>query len=138
MSNYNDIIELNRPVSSKRRPMSVEMRAAQFAPFSALTGYNDAVQETARSTEAKKELSEGIKEIINEKLNYIKNNIEIIGDVKITYFIADLKKSGGSYKSIIGKVKKIERGFIYMISGEMISFENISNISLEELNYLEM
>ena len=74
MSKYDDIINLERPISKKRMPMSIENRAAQFAPFSALTGYEDAVKETARITDSKKILSEGIKEIINEKINYIKNN----------------------------------------------------------------
>ena len=72
MSKYDDIINMERP-QSKREKMSIENRAAQFAPFSALTGYNEAVRETARITDSKKILSEGIKEIINEKLNYIKD-----------------------------------------------------------------
>ena len=140
MSKYDDIIDLERPRSKKHIPMTIENRAAQFAPFSALTGYNEAVRETARITDGKKILSEGIKEIINEKLNYIKNNIKRIDEVTITYFLKDKKKSGGKYVNVTGIVKKIDINnlLVYMRNGEEISFDDISNIDSEIFNYLEM
>lgn len=140
MSKYDDIINLERPRPKKHIPMTIENRAAQFAPFSALTGYNEAVRETARITDSKKILSEGIKEIINEKLNYIKNNIKRIDEVTITYFLKDKKKSGGKYVNVTGIVKKIDINnlLVYMRNGEEISFDDISNIDSEIFNYLEM
>lgn len=140
MSKYDDIINLSRPISKKRVPMSIENRAAQFAPFSALTGYNEAVRETARITDSKKILSEGIKEIINEKLNYIKNNLKSIGEVNITYFVKDKNKSGGKYITITNLIKKIDinKQLVYMSDGCIISFDDISNIESEIFNYLEM
>ena len=140
MSEYDDIINLERPISKKRTPMSIESRAAQFAPFSALTGYSEAVKETARLTDNKKILSDGIKEVINEKINYIKNNLKSIGEVQITYFINDKKKSGGKYTTITGLVKKIDINncLIYMVNGTIISFDNISNIDNSMFDYLDM
>ena len=118
--------------------MSKEIRAAQFAPFSALTGYSEAIKETARLTDKKRELSDGLKEIISDKLNYIKNNIKNVGDVSITYFVRDTKKSGGKYITITSKVKKIELGYIYMKNGHVISFDDICDVSSEIFDYLEM
>lgn len=140
MSKYDDIINLERPISKKRTPMSIESRAAQFAPFSALTGYSEAVKETARLTDDKKILSDGIKEVINEKINYIKNNLKSIGEVQITYFIKDKKKSGGKYTTITGLVKKIDINncLIYLSCGTIIFFDDISNIDNPIFDYLGM
>ena len=105
MSKYDDIINLKRPVS-RRMPMSITNRAAQFAPFSALTGYDEAIKETSRITSEKHELSDCKIEIINKKLNEIKNNG--IRRVKITYFVKDDKKDGGEYITEEVDIKKID------------------------------
>ena len=105
MSKYDDIINLKRP-ASRRIPMSITNRAAQFAPFSALTGYDEAIKETSRITSEKHELSDGKIEIINNKLNEIKNNG--IRRVKITYFVKDDKKDGGEYITEEVDIKKID------------------------------
>ena len=105
MSKYDDIINLKRPVS-RRMPMSITNRAAQFAPFSALTGYDEAIKETSRITSEKHELSDGKIEIINNKLNEIKN--KGIKRVKITYFVKDDKKDGGEYITEEVDIKKID------------------------------
>lgn len=106
MNKYADIISLGRP-KSNRPSMSIEARAAQFAPFSALTGYEDVIKEAERITTEKKILSESVKKLINERLNEIKNN-KYTGSVKITYFIKDLKKSGGEYITKVINIKKID------------------------------
>ena len=105
MSKYDDIINLKRP-ESRHMPMSITNRAAQFAPFSALTGYDEAIKETSRVTSEKQELSDGKIEIINDKLNYIKRNN--IKRVKITYFVKDKSKSGGEYITEEVEIKKID------------------------------
>lgn len=105
MSKYDDIINLKRP-ASRRMPMSITNRAAQFAPFSALTGYDEAIKETSRITSEKHELSDGKIEIINNKLNEIKNSG--IKRVKITYFVKDKSKSGGEYITEEVDIKKID------------------------------
>lgn len=105
---YDDIINLEHHVSKVHKQMSLENRSAQFAPFAALTGYDDAVIETARYTEERIEINEELKDIINEKLSQIKIEIKKMPEVTITYFTKDNKKKGGKYETITGKVKKID------------------------------
>ena len=103
---YDDIIYLERP-KSKYPKLSMEQRAAQFAPFSALNGFSDKITESGRYTDTKRILTDEEKLIINDKLNIIDNNK--LSLVKIKYFIKDSKKSGGKYVEIIGKVKKLDK-----------------------------
>jgi len=105
---YEDIINMPRPVSKKRRPMPILNRAAQFAPFAALTGYDDAVEETARLTGSKIELEEYEKEEIGRQLYFIKEDIKNKPEVSITYFVPDELKDGGEYVNFKGILKKID------------------------------
>ena len=66
---YEDIVNLPHHVSDTHTPMPMIKRAAQFAPFAALTGYDDAVEETARLTDAMIELSDEQVAELNRKLN---------------------------------------------------------------------
>ena len=108
MNKYDDIIDLPHHVSKTRKPMSLYNRAAQFAPFAALTGYDDAIEETARLTETKVELSDELKNDLNQKINFIKNNIKAHPEIIIKYFVRDNKKSGGIYKSLTSIIKKVD------------------------------
>lgn len=108
MENYDDIINMPHHVSEKHPRLSMEQRAAQFAPFAALTGYSDAVKETARVTEDRIELDDEEKDIIDNKLREIQNKLQSNPKATITYFVSDLKKSGGEYVTIIGTIKKID------------------------------
>ena len=107
MNNYDDIINLNRPIS-KHQHLGIDSRSAQFAPFAALVGYDEAVKETARLTEKRIEIDEGLKEMINSKLNYLNEHIKDNNEVIITYFIQDKKKNGGKYINKIGIIKRID------------------------------
>lgn len=131
MNKYDDIINLSRPVS-KRSKMSIENRAFQFAPFSALVGYEDAIKETARFTEKHGYFTEEVKMVINDKLNYIYNNMNSVGQVEIVYFLKDKKKSGGKYLKENCKLKKIDayKKSIILSDGKEISFDDIKSISL--------
>ena len=133
MSKYDDIINLDRP-KSRRTAMPIENRAAQFAPFSALSGYNEACREVERITDNKKILSEGVIEIINEKLNYLKENISNVHDVSIKYFLKDNKKKGGSYVLKCGAVKKIDVNseMLYFKDGTIVKFNDILSIDIED------
>ena len=91
--NYEDIINLPHYESKKHPRMSLEARSAQFAPFAALTGYEDAVKETARLTDKKIEIDEGLKQILNNKLQYILENNDANPEITFTYFISDKKKT---------------------------------------------
>lgn len=105
---YDDIINLEHHVSKTHKQMSIEERSAQFAPFAALTGYEDEVKETERITERMIEITEDIRSILDEKIHLIQNRIVEQPEVTITYFIADSNKQGGKYQTINGKVKKID------------------------------
>ena len=107
MNRYDDIINLPHHISPTRKQMSMHDRAAQFAPFAALVGYDDAVAETARLTETRPELDEQEQRAINERLAYIADHIHEHPEVCIKYFVSDERKSGGAIVEVSGKVKKI-------------------------------
>ena len=138
-NNYEDIINLHHHVSKKRPQMSIEARSAQFAPFAALTGYDDAVKETARLTDERLELDDGQKEILNNKLIYILENINLKIEVKFTYFKADKKKNGGKYIDKIGIVRKVDmiEQYVQFIDKSKIDIEDIISIEYTLFNELE-
>ena len=131
MSRYDDIINLPHYVSPTRQRMSMHDRAAQFAPFAALVGYDDAVAETARLTETRPELDEQEQRAINELLAYIAEHIHEQPDVRIKYFVPDEHKSGGAIVEASGKVKKISATdeTIVMADGCKIKTRDITNLS---------
>ena len=108
MGRYDDIITLEHPVSKVHPRMSVMDRAAQFSAFAALSGYEDAIDETERITETYTELDEGEKEILNEQLLKIKENLESHSMTTCIYFEPDTKKEGGAYRTYSGKVRRID------------------------------
>ena len=138
--NYDDIINLPHYVSKKRPQMSIEARSAQFAPFAALTGYDEKVKETARLTDRKIELEDGQKEILNNKLLYILENIGSKPEITFTYFVKDTKKSGGKYIEKTGIVRKIDmvEQYIQFIDKSKILFNDLLEIESELfLNLIE-
>lgn len=106
--NYNDIINNPHHTSKTRKRMSQSNRAAQFAPFAALTGYDAAIGEAARLTETQIELDDKTKEILNMKLCFLKNHIKDRPYVTITYFVPDPKKDGGAYVDYSGNIRVID------------------------------
>ena len=135
MNNYKDIINLTRP-QSKHPHLRIDSRAAQFAPFAALTGYDSAVKETARLTKRKIELNDELKEIINNKLNYIEKNIKEKNIISVTYFVKDEKKDGGRYESYSGIVKRINNveEYIKFEDNKIINFNDILSLDGEIFN----
>ena len=107
MSKYDDIIDLPRPRSA-HEPMPMSDRAAQFSPFAALTGYEDAIDETARLTDARVELGESAVEELERALAGIAARISERPDVTVTYFVPDGRKSGGAYVTRAGALKRID------------------------------
>ncbi len=104
---YSDIIYLPRPVSSSHKPMNRLDRAAQFAPFSALTGYKERILEEARLVVKKKELDTHQKELLDQTLDILLKHPDHTFKLRITYYVPDLKKEGGEYITINAKIKKI-------------------------------
>ena len=124
---YEDIVELPPHISKKHPQPTMMDRAARFAPFAAITGYEEMVLEEARVTEERVDLDEGALSLLNEKLNMIQEFIDEEPEIKITYFEPDKKKSGGAYVSVTGIVKRIDEyeHFVIMMDGKKISIEEI-------------
>ena len=133
MNKYDDIINMPHHVSKIRKPLSIENRSAQFAPFSCLTGYDKRIREVSREKVEKKELDDEVKLIINEKLWLIKNDIKLKPKVTISYFIKDMnKKNRGEYITITSNVKTVDEVYkrIILIDNTVISFDNIIDIKI--------
>lgn len=103
--NYDDIKHLTRPQYDDLHPMSMHDRAAQFSPFAALVGYDDAVAETARLTDSRAELTEDEISELNANLNRLLDSLDEQPQISVTYFVPDEKKSGGRYAEKIGTVR---------------------------------
>ena len=136
MGKYDDIIEMQHFVSNKYPQMSMRDRAAQFSPFAALTGYDDAIKETERLTDKKIDLDEDVLQKLDEILFVIRKKLDSGQKCRtvISYFEKDLKKDGGRYLNISGEVKRIDgyRNVIMLMDGNMIPIEDIMNIEIEE------
>lgn len=125
---YQDIINLPHYEPKKHPRMSIESRSAQFAPFSALTGYDDVVKETGRLTQRKLELSEEQKINISLKLQEALDNKK---EVLIKYFIKDIKKQGGKYSEKKGVIKKYDqiKQMIIFYDKTQIEINNVVEIT---------
>lgn len=128
--NYEDIINLPHHVSTRHPQMSMMNRAAQFAPFAALTGHSAAIEETARLTESQQELADEDSEILNQKMAYLRETINEHPTISITYFEPDKRKSGGRYMSIEGQLQNIDdyNQTIVLKNGEAIPLKSILDI----------
>lgn len=135
--NCQDIINLEH-YELKHPRMSRYNRASQFAPFAALTGYFEKVKEVARLTSQKIELDDGLKEIINYKLNQLNKVIKLKPEVEVTYFVADTKKEGGEYLTKKARIKRIDfiNRFIKFADNEKIIIDEIISIK-EEITKVE-
>lgn len=132
-SKYDDIINIPYHIWAKHRAISKINRAAQFAPFAALTGYYEAVTETARLTSEKIELDESVIEDLNRKLQMIQKNICDNPVVSITFFKADKLKNGGAYLTFTNVVKRIDKyeKCVKFINGTQIPINDIYDIEIK-------
>lgn len=124
---YEDIIHLPHHVSSTRAPMSMEDRAAQFSPFAALTGYEEAVDETGRLTDRRIVPDEDMLIRMSETLQYIAAHLNEQPQITITYFVPDQRKAGGSYTTLTGHVRKLDD------FSRTLSFTDGTAISLDQV-----
>ncbi len=129
---YDDIIDLPHHISERHPQMSMYNRAAQFAPFAALTGHDAAITEAARLTDAELELSESDAEVLNRKLAYLQS-LDEKPTISVTYFVPDDKKEGGSYHTATGIVKSVEpdKGVLLFEDGTGITVIRIKDIDGE-------
>jgi hypothetical protein len=135
MGKYDDIMDLPHHVSATRPRMSMTDRAAQFQPFRALTGYEDAVHEAARLTDERIELTEDEQARLDAELQKLADDIAHHPQVTVTYFQPDKKKAGGAYVAAAGCLKRIDdvEGALILMSGERIHVEDILEIQITEL-----
>lgn len=127
---YDDIINLPHHISATRPHMPAIDRAAQFSPFAALTGYGDAIKETARLTGDRVELDEYMKDVLSNRLQIIVDHLYEHPEITITYFQPDEKKNGGTYVTVIDTVKKIDEyeRILVMTDGTWIPIDEIVSI----------
>lgn len=132
MNEYDDIINMPHHQSSKRPHMSSHQRAAQFAPFAALTGFDAAIDETARLTDQKLELSDEQADHLNAQIQRIIENIADKPQVEITYFVPDNHKSGGEYVTVTGRVRRVDdhNREIVFVDGMTVAIDDVYVISI--------
>lgn len=130
---YEDILYLPHHVSETRARMSAIDRAAQFAPFAALTGYDAAVEEAGRLTCKRAELDEDARMEINAVLTALSRRLHEEPKVSITHFVPDERKAGGQYTVTKGAVHRIrpQEGYLMLKDGRCIFFEDIIGIMQE-------
>ena len=128
---YDDIVNLPRPISKKHPQPPLSERAARFAPFAAITGYEEMVLEEARVTEERIELDECALALLNEKLNILQNNLSQSPEITVTYFAPDKKKAGGAYVNISGTVRQID------VYSKLLILENDKKIRIEDIYKLD-
>ncbi len=129
---YDDIIDLPHPTSERHPRMPMANRAAQFSPFAALTGYDAAVKETARLTDAKVELTEEEKSVLDGKLQILAEQAGSGVEACLTYFRPDGRKAGGVYLTVTNKIKNMD-GFdreVVLVDGRRIPIDDILEIQI--------
>ena len=132
---YGDIIDREHHVSERHPRMPRMNRAAQFAPFAALTGYDDLIRETERETDAPPVLDENELEELNDKLAFLLQS-EGMPEAEFTVFLPDGKKSGGKYVTVRGRILRFDEfaRSLTLDSGEVIRCETIARIRSDALS----
>ena len=127
MEKYREIIDLPHHVSKTRPQMPMSDRAAQFAPFAALTGYDSVIKETGRLTGERIELDEEALTDLNMRYQLLVDALDEEPEVEITYFKPDERKSGGEYVTVTGTVKKVDdfERLITMQNGTKIPMDDV-------------
>lgn len=130
---YDDIIGLPHHQSTRRAGMPMTDRAAQFSPFAALTGYEDVIEETGRLTQPAVELTESSIQNIDEKLQILGQSCHQFPAVTVVYFQPDLRKSGGSYVTATGCVKRVDpySQLLQLTDGRQIPLAAILELTIE-------
>lgn len=125
-----ELLEMERPVSARHAPMRRCDRAAQFAPFAALSGFDETVQEAGWLTQAQIELAENEREALNDALVRLAARLPEQPEVRLTYFQPDAKKSGGIYRTILTRVRRLDANaqVLVLTDGTRIPFDALLSI----------
>ena len=132
MPNYDDIIHIKAPIPLRHPRMPVEDRAAQFAPFAALTGYEAAVAEAGRETERAVELDENEIALLDRKLHFLRERLYDPPTVKLRYFTPDLRKEGGAYLETEAHVVRFEQfpPGLWLSTGDFLPLEYLTELEI--------
>lgn len=128
---YDDIIDLPHPISTRHPHMPISDRAAQFAPFAALNGYEAAIQETARLTDRKVDQEEDAKALLEQKLQLLLHTAQSHPQITVTYFLPDARKSGGAYITATGQFRNIDpiSRHLLLKDGRRIPLDDINDLT---------
>jgi len=134
-SKYDDMLLLPPPTSPRHPRMSIANRAAQFSPFAALNGHDEAIHETARLTDGKIELAEDEKLRLDRKMRVLTAMLSERPEVVITHYIPDLSKDGGAYVIFTGNLRKIDPTdhTLCFTDGTMIAPEDVLSLDSPHL-----
>ncbi len=121
---YDDILSLSFPIYLRTKHLSQHERAAQFAPFAALNGYEEEIEETERQTQRWKERTADEESLLDTQLMILQDHLEEAPVVRITYFVPDQRKEGGSYEIMEGAVRRID------LYEQLIIFKNGKKVEL--------
>ncbi len=137
--NYDDLLNLSHPTSKTHPRMSRLDRAAQFSPFAALTGYDDAVKETARLTDRRIELDEDKLAVLDERLRLVLAWEDDPPLVSVTWFQPDRRKEGGTYVTTQGHIRKVDelKRVLVMEDGSKIPVDDIVDLDSEIFDRVE-
>lgn len=137
---YEDILSVPRPTAHVRPLMPRQDRAAQFAPFAALTGHDAAIRETARTTQARRQLSEDEKLILDRKQQFLLEQVHQHPQVTVTYFQPDTRKAGGAYQVFTGHVRALDtfRRLLRTMEGRDIPVDDIVDLESPLFSQLEL
>ena len=133
---YRAILHLPHPTSTRHARMAAADRAAQFSPFAALTGYEAAVRETARTTDSRRELDEDAKAALDETLRYILAQPAPGPLVEVEYFLPDPRKAGGSYRTDAGHLVRLDvyKRRLLLTGGLAVPLEDVAGLRCLEEN----
>ena len=136
-TDYSDIIHLPHPNPVGRQRMSMQARAAQFAPFAALTGHSAAIEETARLTDDEINLYEDKLILLNRQMQLLLSMLDQCPEVTFTCFVPDAHKAGGCYRQVTGIVQKADdyTRTLTLQDGTQIEVSRIMDIKINEHSY---
>ena len=134
MNSDRDLLSCARPRTECRAPMPMKNRAAQFAPFAALTGYDDAVRETERLTDRRPEISEDRAEILDRRLRWLRDLPDRKPEVTVTWFVPDIRKDGGACRTKTCRVKRLDtqHSVLQLEDSECIPISEICDLQISQ------
>jgi len=130
---YEDIVSLPHPVSRRHPQMTRLDRAAQFAPFAALVGYEDSLAETGRFTEERRTMEDHTQELLDRQLRMLQAMQDTHPLITLEYFVPDTQKNGGHYVTLQGKLAALspQERKIYLTDGRTIPLDDLWSVSIE-------